>query len=191
MRKKLTTKTIDALPPAKSKRYEVRDAVLPGLHLRVSITGGKVWNLATRVDGRLRRIKIGTYPILSLSDAREKARMILRDIQLGTFQQREERVPRTPTLGDIIPQFIDRHAKRHTKDWKGTQSVLLRMTKLHAKPIDQIKRADVVCELEAMIADTRTAAVKARGRTADWLRSKSCIRGASTKELSRYRLWPL
>lgn len=157
MRKKLTTKTIDALPPAKGKRYEVRDTVLPGLHIRVSTKGGKVWYLATRVQGRMRRIKLGAYPVISLSDARQRAQGILRDIALGTYAgcvpgSPEAPTP-TPTLGDIIPQFIDRHAKRHTKDWKGTQSVLLRMKKLHGKPIDQIKRADVVRELEAMIAD--------------------------------------
>jgi integrase len=82
---------------------------------------------------------------------------ILRDIALGKYAESVPGSPEaptpTPTLGDIIPQFIDRHAKRHTKDWKGTQSVLLRMKKLHSKPIDQIKRADVVRELEAMIAD--------------------------------------
>lgn len=155
MRKKLTTKTIDALPPAKGKRYEVRDTVLPGLHIRVSAKGGKVWYLATRVEGRMRRIKLGAYPVVSLSDARQRAQGILRDIALGTYAESVPGSPEatTPTLGDIIPQFIDRHAKRHTKDWKGTQSVLLRMKKLHGKPIDQIKRADVVRELEAMIAD--------------------------------------
>jgi integrase len=155
MRKKLTTKTIDALPPAKGKRYEVRDTVLPGLHIRVSAKGGKVWYLATRVEGRMRRIKLGAYPVISLSDARQRAQGILRDIALGAYAESDPGSPEgpTPTLGDIIPQFIDRHAKRHTKDWKGTQSVLLRMKKLHSKPIDQIKRADVVRELEAMIAD--------------------------------------
>lgn len=153
MRKKLTTKTIDAMPPAKGKRYEMRDAVLPGLHIRVSATGGKVWYLATRVDGRMRRIKLGAYPVISLADARQRAQGILRDIALGTYAKSAPGSPETPTLGDIIPQFIDRHAKRHTKDWKGTQSVLLRMKKLHGKPIDQIKRADVVRALEAMIAD--------------------------------------
>lgn len=154
MRKKLTTKTIDALPPAKGKRYEVRDAVLPGLHIRVSATGGKVWYLATRFEGRLRRIKLGTYPVISLSDARQLAQGILRDIALGKYAESGAGSPAapTPTLGDIIPQFIDRHAKRHTKDWKGTQSVLMRMDKLHGMLIDQIKRADVVRELEAMIA---------------------------------------
>lgn len=153
MRKKLTTKTIDALPPAKGKRYEVRDTVLPGLHIRVSATGGKVWYLATRVDGRLRRIKLGSYPVISLSDARQGAQGILRNIALGKYADSVPGSPETPPLGDIIPQFIDRHAKRHTKDWKGTQSVLLRMKNLHGQPINQIKRADVVRELEAMIAD--------------------------------------
>lgn len=156
MRKKLTAKTIDALPPANGKRYEVRDAMLPGLHIRVSATGAKVWYLAARFDGRLRRIKLGAYPIISLLDARQHAQGILRDIALGKYVESvpgSPEAPTTPTLGDIIPKFIDRHAKRHTKDWKGTQSVLLRMKKLHAKPIDQIKRADVVRELEAMIAD--------------------------------------
>ncbi len=154
MRRKLTTKSLDALPPADGKRYEVRDELLTGLHLRVSASGGKVWYLATRVDGRLRRIKLGTYPVLSLSDAREKARSILRDIQLGVFQQRDaEPLPERRTLGDIIPDFVERYAKRYTKDWRGTQSVLLRMSGLHRKVIGEIKRADVVRELEAMVAD--------------------------------------
>lgn len=118
MRKKLTTKTIDALPPAKGKRYEVRDTVLPGLHIRVSVKGGKVWYLATRIEGRMRRIKLGAYPVISLSDARQRAQGILRDIALGKYAESVPGSPEapTPTLGDIIPQFIDRHAKRHTKD---------------------------------------------------------------------------
>jgi len=153
MRKKLTTKTIDALPPAKGKRYEVRDTVLPGLHIRVSATGAKVWYLATRAGGRMRRIKLGKYPVISLADARQYAQSTLRDIALGKYDENAPGSSDTPKLGDIIPLFIERHAKRHTKDWKGTQSVLLRMKNLHGIPIDQIRRADVVRELEAIIAD--------------------------------------
>ena len=41
MRKKLTHKSIDSLPPATGKRYEVRDELVPGLLLRLSPTGGK------------------------------------------------------------------------------------------------------------------------------------------------------
>ncbi|QCI98797.1 tyrosine-type recombinase/integrase [Agrobacterium larrymoorei] len=154
MRKKLTPKLLDNLPPAEGKRYEVRDELLSGLHVRVSNAGGKVWYLATRVDEKPKRIKLGTYPVLSLKDAREKAQTLLRDIQLGTFQQREvEPAPPVLTLGGIIPQFITRHAQRHTKDWKGTQSILMRMSGLHAIPINSIKRGDVTRELERLISD--------------------------------------
>lgn len=154
MRKKLTPKLLDNLPPAEGKRYEVRDELLPGLHIRVSNAGAKVWYLATRVDAVSRRIKLGTYPILSLKDAREQAQMILRDIQLGTFQRHDvEPAPKVLTLGDVIPQFITRYAQRHTKDWKGTESVLLRMSGLHGMAINAIKRVDVVRELERLISD--------------------------------------
>lgn len=154
MRKKLTPKLLDNLPPAQGKRYEVRDELLTGLHIRVSNSGGKVWYLAARVDEKQKRIKLGTYPVLSLKDAREKAQMILRDIQLGTFRQREaDPVPQVLTLGDIIPQFITRYAQRHTKDWKGTKSVLMRMNGLHRMPINAIKRGDVTRELERLISD--------------------------------------
>ena len=88
----------------------------------------------------MRRIKLGAYPVISLADARQRAQGILRDIALGTYAESDPGSPEatTPTLGDIIPQFIDRHAKRHTKDWKGTQSVLLRMKKLHGKRRNKI-----------------------------------------------------
>jgi integrase len=154
MKKKLSPKLIENLPPAIGKRYEVRDKLLTGLLLRVSNTGAKVWYLATRIDGRSRRIKLGSWPILSLKDAREKAQMLLRDIQLGLFQQRDfEPAQKVMTLGDIIPRFIEKYAKRHTKDWKGTESVLMRMNRLHGMKINAIKRADVVRELERLISD--------------------------------------
>ncbi len=154
MRKKLTPKLLDHLSPAECKRYEIRDELVRGLLIRVSRTGGKVWYLATRVDGVLRRIKLGTYPVLSLKDAREKAQSLLRDIQLGTFQARDVE-PALPvlTLGDVIPQFITRYAQRQTKDWKGTESILLRMSGLHPMPINAIKRGDVTRELERLISD--------------------------------------
>ena len=59
--RQLTAKMIEALPPAEGKRYEVRDTLLPGLHLRVSASGSKVFYLSKRVDNRMRRIKVGAY----------------------------------------------------------------------------------------------------------------------------------
>lgn len=154
MKRKLTTKLIESLPPATGKRYEARDTLIPGLHLRVSATGGKVWNLSTRVDRRNRRIKLGGYPALTLSDARERAREVLRDIDIGTFEKGNAGSPEAPvpTLGEVIPQFIDLHAKPRNRDWRGSESILTKFAALNATPIDQIKRVDVVRALDAIVA---------------------------------------
>lgn len=151
MRKRLTSKTIDALPPAVGKRYEVRDDLLPGLHLRVSASGLKVFYVSRRVKGRMRRIKIGSWPILSLRDAREKARAVLRDIELG-HDIEQSQVTRAPTLGEIMPQFIELYARPRNKDWKGTERVLLKFSPLFGRPIDEIKRADIVSVLDTIVA---------------------------------------
>ncbi|MFG1325166.1 tyrosine-type recombinase/integrase [Xanthobacter variabilis] len=147
MRKKLSPKLIDSLPAATTKRYEVRDDFVVGLMIRVSVTGAKVWYLATPVKDRARRIKLGTYPVLSLADARDKAREVLRQIQLGTFD--EEPAVRL-TLGDVIPQFIELYAHPRNRSWKSTQRVLDKFAALHAMPIEEIKRADVVGVLDEL-----------------------------------------
>jgi len=152
MKQTLTTKSIDALKPAEGKRYEVRDSKAPGLHLRVSSTGAKVFYLSARADGQRRRIKIGPYPIISLADARRRATEIARDIELGVF--RHEQAPHeatAPTLREAISLFIDRYAKPNTKDWKGTRSILGKFSSLDDTPIDQIRRKDVVAVLDGIV----------------------------------------
>lgn len=154
MRKTLTTKTLEALKPATAKRYEVRDAKTTGLLVRVSASGSKVFNYSGRVNGKRRRIKIGTYPAVSLSDARTKVREIQRDIDFGTLDlSKPEPVLARQTLGDIVPQFIALYAKPNTKDWKGTQNVLRKFEGLYKKPIDEIKRGDIVRVLDGIVAN--------------------------------------
>lgn len=149
MRKKLTPKLIDSLQAATTKRYEVRDEIVTGLMVRVSYTGAKVWCLAATVKDRPRRIKLGTYPVLSLADARDKARDILRQVQLGTFEDQPEL---RLTLGEVIPQFIELYAKPRNRSWKSTERVLSKFAALHDKPLDEIKRGDVVKVLDDMMS---------------------------------------
>ncbi|WP_310207218.1 tyrosine-type recombinase/integrase [Ancylobacter sp. 3268] len=149
MRKKLTPKYLDSLPPAPMKRYEVRDDVVGGLMIRVSTTGAKVWYLAVTVKDRARRIKVGTYPVLSIADARDKTREMLRQIQLGTFEEESEvRL----TLGDVVPQFIELYAKPRNRSWKPTERVLTKFANLYDKPITDIRRGDVVKVVDELIA---------------------------------------
>ena len=154
MKQTLTTKSLDAMKPAAVKRYEVQDAKSPGLHVRVSTTGARMFYTMSRTNGKRRRIKIGPYPVLSLADARRRAMEIARSIELGEYDVAPEVPDETaPTLGQVIPQFIELHAKPNTKDWKRTQSVLRKFDCLKDRPLDQIKRQDVTKVLDGIIAN--------------------------------------
>jgi integrase len=152
MRKTMTAKLIETLPLPMGKRLEVRDIYLPGLVLRVSKNGSKVWYATPRVDGRPKRIKIGTYPILSLTDARDKARDLLKDAQLGLLTETviKAEAAKQATLGEVIPQFIDLYAKPRNRDWKETQSILTKFKPLYGRPVGEIKRAEIVHVLDGL-----------------------------------------
>jgi integrase len=67
-----TDKFISGLKPA-AKLYEERDAGCPGLLIRVGQRGQKVWEVIISRDGNRRRVRIGTYPDVSLAMARRLA----------------------------------------------------------------------------------------------------------------------
>ncbi|WP_258547047.1 integrase arm-type DNA-binding domain-containing protein [Phaeobacter gallaeciensis] len=152
MKQMLTTKSLDALKPATTKRYEVRDQKVNGLHVRVSTTGAKVFYSMVRPNGSRKRIKIGPYPVVSLADARRRAMEIARDVELGEFEKAPEVSEASAlTLGETIPKFIKLYAKPNTKDWKRTESVLHKFDGLKDRPIDKITRQDVSKVLDGII----------------------------------------
>lgn len=67
-----TDKFIRGLKPA-AKLYEERDAGCRGLVLRVGQRGLKVWEVVISRDGNRRRVRLGTYPDVSLAMARRLA----------------------------------------------------------------------------------------------------------------------
>ncbi len=67
-----TDRFIRGLKPA-AKLYEERDRGCPGLVMRVGQRGLKVWEVVVSRDGRRRRIRLGTYPDVSLAMARRLA----------------------------------------------------------------------------------------------------------------------
>lgn len=67
-----TDKFVRGLKPA-DERYEERDAGCPGLSIRVGVRGEKLWSIVVMQAGKRRRIRLGTYPDVSLAMARRKA----------------------------------------------------------------------------------------------------------------------
>ena len=68
----LTARYLDQLK-SHGKRYEVFDALVPGLAIRVSASGRKTFTLYYRHRRRLRRVGLGRYPDVLLEKARKIA----------------------------------------------------------------------------------------------------------------------
>jgi hypothetical protein len=89
----LTDARIRALKPAPSgRRYEVLDAIVPGLIVRVTDTGKRTLMLKTRFPGSRHptRRAIGEYGAITLDAARDKARAWHEFLRRGVDPADEE-----------------------------------------------------------------------------------------------------
>ena len=73
-----------AMPQDGQARLELRDTKVRGLELRVG-HAAKKWSLlyTRRSDSKFRRLSLGSYPELSLADARKKALSLKAEIEDG------------------------------------------------------------------------------------------------------------
>lgn len=70
MATRLTTKFVEAVKPVAGKQAGYPDAQVPGLELRVSPGGRKVWSFRFRnAEGRQRRMSLGAFPAVDLGEA--------------------------------------------------------------------------------------------------------------------------
>ena len=126
----------------------------PNLGLRVSSSGRKTWFIMYRSKGRLRRLTLGTYPALSLADARGQAMAARHAIAEGedpAVQKYDAR--HAPTMADLAAQYLDMYAKVHKKSWR-EDARLLHHEVLpnwgHRKAFD-ITRRDVIGLLDHIV----------------------------------------
>jgi integrase len=82
-RRALTAASIDRTKPPTSGQVELFDKGFPGLALRISYGGGKSFVYFYRIGGKLRRMTLGTYPAISLAQAREAWRKARQDVAAG------------------------------------------------------------------------------------------------------------
>jgi len=82
----LTDRTIRGLKP-KTNSYRVADSALRGLNLKIQPSGRKVWILRYTYSGKTKFHKLGEYPEMSLSEARDAARDTKARLAAGNGQQ--------------------------------------------------------------------------------------------------------
>ena len=100
----------------KDKPYKLSDGF--GLYLEVLPTGGRSWRWKYRFAGKEKRLVFGTYPDVSLADAREKReadrKLLAQGIDPGAQKQdakRQARLNAENTLEAIARNGIPINAK--------------------------------------------------------------------------------
>ena len=83
MAQKLTDRLVRSLPPPPTSNRITYDTEVRGFGVRVTSLGAKAFVLNYRVNGRERRLTIGSYPDWSVAAAREQAKELKRSVDLG------------------------------------------------------------------------------------------------------------
>lgn len=156
---KLTAATVDKMQPT-DKRQEIPDALCTGLYLIVQPTGKKGWQVRYRSGGTHRRMKLGAYPVLSLSAARQRARDALAAASEGrdpAGEVKKAKAPKQPdddrdTVASVIDLFMRRHASRNRRG-EDVRAMFKRevMDKWGQRHIQTITKRDVIEVLDAIV----------------------------------------
>ena len=88
-----------------------------------------------RADGASRKFTLGSFPSLDLKAARRAAEEARGEIAKGEDPAAAKRASRAAAKAEregddlvenVVSQFIERYAKTKTRDWRETESVLLK-----------------------------------------------------------------
>ncbi|CAN5117299.1 site-specific integrase [soil metagenome] len=151
--KVLSAKLVDALKAPVEGQMEIYDKTLPGFGVRVSKGGRKAWILMYRVNGRKRRLTLGSYPSLTLGGARAAAGLALQAVQKGddpAHDKLQKRLTQPATFEELAAEYIERYAKPRKRSWKNDEILLRR----HILPewkylrVSSLKRSNVIAVIE-------------------------------------------
>jgi len=114
---KFSDKYLQGLKP-KEKRYEVLES--DGLTIRVYPTGKKTFRYVFKEGGRNKALTIGSYPAVTLKEAREKHRGYLSLRSKGEPLVVKDEM----TYGDLIADYLEKYAKPKKKSWRIDRRIL-------------------------------------------------------------------
>lgn len=161
MREALTDQFLKSVRPPATGRVEVADLRCTGLAFRVTSNGARSWSFRFRdhQSGNPVRATLGSYPDLSLADAREMAdalrKQVVRGINPIKAERREREEAKTKTFAALAERYLTEHARRRKKPKSVEEDE--RNLHLHilpqwgARPYESIARRDLIALLEGMV----------------------------------------
>lgn len=173
----------------KEKSYRLSDS--QGLYLEVMPGGSKLWRLKYRIAGKEKRYAIGSYPAVSLSEARtrrDEARKLIADgvdpVQARKEVQRQAVLSASNTFEAVANEWLEYNAPRWAKSTAYKASLYLKnelIPAIGSRPIAEVSRPELV-ELLRKIESRETFDVAKKCR--QWL--NQICRFALAKGLLQY-----
>lgn len=148
-----------------------------GLYLCVSPSGARSWIARVNVDGKRREMGLGSFPDVSLSIAREKARAARSDTTMGidpVAQRKEARSARQAlkatqkTFADCAKAYIEAHSDswrnaKHRAQWPSTFETYVYPT-MGTVLVGEVTQAHVMAALLPIWKTKTQTATRLRGR---------------------------
>lgn len=165
MATKLTDAKIKGLRAPQSGQEEHADSDVPGLRVRIGVSGVKTFILRKRIAGKLRNVTLGRYDShrFGLAAARRKARVMLSDIEAGKqIPKASAPIQSAPTIRSLMPAYLS--SKAHLRSYPEIQ----RIADIHILPeigdrvADAVTRGEVTAFIDGIEAKTMGRAVHAQ-----------------------------
>ncbi|MFD0666781.1 tyrosine-type recombinase/integrase [Ramlibacter sp. MAHUQ-53] len=159
----LTQELIDQVrcPPGR-RHMEVADALVPGLFLDVYPTGTRSFKLRYSVRGARNFATLGNAALLTLDEARERARQILRRDLLGI--RADEAGAGSLTVEDFFLNRYLPYVKSYKRSW-GTDESFIRnhvIPHLGPRPLGAVSASELAGVIEVMRKKAYAAATSNR-----------------------------
>lgn len=146
----LNDRLIKNLKP-RSTKYEIAD--VDNLTLVVYPSGKLSFTFRYRFDGKQHRKKLGFYPVLSLKDARIKARDLQSVLTQGINPKEEKEKRNDPTVSDFLVEHAERYLNKRLRQ-PGQPETLLRVNVIPyigEKRLSDVTRRDIISILDRIV----------------------------------------
>ena len=164
-----------------------------GLRLVVSNAGARKWVLRFSLNGKRREMGLGSYPDISLADARELAAQYRKQAQSG-----EDPIKARATVPAAKPNFTTcaaRYIRAHRRGWKNAkhQRQWVSTLKTYARPhigkqdIDDISTEDILNILKPIWTTKTETAKRVQGRIENVLDFAAAHQWRDTNNPARWR----
>jgi integrase len=144
----------------KAKPYKLGDT--GGLFVLVQPSGGKLWRLKYRIGGKEKKLALGTYPEISLSDARARRdvarKQLAKDVD-PAIQRRRDKEASKAAYGNTFALIADELLAKRGKEGVAPATLkreghyLTKLSAIAAMPVSDVEPGDVLASLRKVEAN--------------------------------------